>query len=126
MSNAACQLPHGFHLLRLPQGLLRLLPLGDDFRHAPLQIFIQRTQLGFCPLSPSDINRGSYHAQAVPAGIENASALSRYPPDQAIFFANGAVFDIIKRALNGIARFRKRVCRRSAVVGMQPIVKIGH
>lgn len=47
MGQAAGQLPHSLHLLRLSQRGFRFLPLGQRLRDPRLQRFVQLPQLGF-------------------------------------------------------------------------------
>ena len=77
--DAAGELAHRLHLLRLPQGRLSLLPLGNGIDDAGLQLLVQPAQGRLGLLAVGDVEHELDHLVANPARREQP------PPARTIF-----------------------------------------
>ena len=99
--------------------------LGQSLGHATFQRLVQLPQprlalaqrcLGRLALTDVDCGAGDPHA--APCLIEHAASFGRYPADDPVLLADGAVLDVVERATCRVSSRGECFARRCAVLRM--------
>ncbi len=91
-----------------------------------VQLVDQQPRVLFGLLAHGDVQGRAQHSRASAGLLENPAPLGRDPPQQPVFLADGAVFDIVESPRVRIDGGREGLGDPGTVVRMQAGVEIGH
>ncbi len=105
---------------------MRCLALRDCLCHPRFKRCIEIAQGLLGLLARGDIERGASDTQTASRDIEHASPFCSNPAQNAVFLADGAIIDIVKRALRGVGCGQISCASCFTVIGMQASVEVRH